>query len=99
MMSLSNLRGRSASILLGIVGAFAFSFQGYDQAIMNGLLTLPDWVATFPEIDTTNTEGAERAYNAKVQGKQHIDTAMTEACNVPTTNSTHRHHRHRRRHL
>jgi hypothetical protein len=72
-MGLSNLRGRSVSILLGIVGAAAFAFQGYDQAVMNGLLTLPDWVEIFPGIDTINTNGAKQAHNSTIQG----ETLMT----------------------
>jgi hypothetical protein len=67
-MGLSNLRGRKASILLGIVGAAAFALQGYDQAVMNGLLTLDDWVKIFPGIDTINTTGAKEAHNSTIQG-------------------------------
>jgi MFS family permease len=29
---------------------------------------LPDWTKTFPEIDTTNTTGAEKSSNATIQG-------------------------------
>ena len=67
-MGLSNLQGRSVTIVLGIVGATAFALQGYDQSVMNGLLTLSDWVETFPQIDTINTTGAQEAHNSTIQG-------------------------------
>lgn len=39
---------------------------GYDQALMNGLLTLPSFTATFPEINTSTPE--LKAANSTLQG-------------------------------
>lgn len=46
----------------------AFILSGYNQANVGGLLTLSDWVKTFPEIDTVNTSGAEKSRNSTIQG-------------------------------
>lgn len=42
------LRGKSLTITLSIVAATAFLLQGYDQAVMNGLLTLDTFTHRFP---------------------------------------------------
>jgi sugar porter (SP) family MFS transporter len=47
------LRGKRLQLTLAITGAIAWILQGYDQALMNGLLTLPSFEATFTEINTT----------------------------------------------
>nr|POF01305.1 sugar transporter stl1 [Quercus suber] len=40
---------------------------GYDQGVMGGLLTLPSFIAVFPQIDTTNAAGnSPRAVNQGV---------------------------------
>lgn len=52
-MSLSDVRGRRLRLFLAITGAIAFILQGYDQALMNGLLTLPTFEQTFPAINTS----------------------------------------------
>lgn len=36
---------------------------------MGGLLTLPSFVDTFPQIDTINTTGALQSYNSTLQGE------------------------------
>jgi hypothetical protein len=36
--------------------------------VMGGLLTLPSFVETFPEIDTINTTGSLKSYNSTLQG-------------------------------
>lgn len=48
-----HLRGTKLSLAVGIIGATAFILQGYDQAVVNGLLTLSSWEKQFPAIDTT----------------------------------------------
>lgn len=71
-MALGNLRGKSLSIVIGLVGALGFMLQGYDQAVANGLLTLDSFVATFPAIDTLSTTGAQKSHNATIQGWSYI---------------------------
>ncbi|KAJ4387423.1 hypothetical protein N0V93_008015 [Gnomoniopsis smithogilvyi] len=41
---------------------------GYNNAVAGGLLSLPSWVETFPQIDTTNTTGVTKAENSRLQG-------------------------------
>jgi hypothetical protein len=53
------LRGKPLTLTLSIVAATAFMLQGYDQAVMNGLLTLDTFTHEFPEM----------ARNADVEGK------------------------------
>ncbi|KAF2767642.1 putative sugar transporter [Teratosphaeria nubilosa] len=60
------LRGKRLQLALAITGAIAWILQGYDQALMNGLLTLPSFVATFPAIDTTTPE--LKAQNSTLEG-------------------------------
>jgi MFS family permease len=43
-----------------------FSLFGYDQGVMGGLLTLPSFVKTFPEIDTLHNAGNNHV--ALIQG-------------------------------
>ncbi|KAF4303640.1 putative sugar transporter stl1 protein [Botryosphaeria dothidea] len=51
-----------------IVGP-SFILFGYNQAGLGGLLTEEDWVATFPQIDTVNTNSAaEKSYHSTIQG-------------------------------
>jgi hypothetical protein len=68
-MALSKLRGRSLSLVIGLVGALGFMLQGYDQAVSNGLLTLDSFIHTFPQTDTVNTSGSQKSHNAKIQGQ------------------------------
>jgi hypothetical protein len=67
-MGLGNLRGKSLSMVIGLIGALGFMLQGYDQAVANGLLTLDSFVATFPAIDTLIPAGATKSHNATIQG-------------------------------
>ncbi|CAN8105411.1 unnamed protein product [Discula destructiva] len=41
---------------------------GYNNAVAGGLLSLPSWLETFPEIDTANTTGSQKADNSRLQG-------------------------------
>ncbi|KAJ5959854.1 General substrate transporter [Penicillium vulpinum] len=67
-MAPTKLKGKSLSLVIGIIGAVGFVLQGYDQAVANGLLTLGSFIAVFPQIDTVNTSGSEKAQNSKIQG-------------------------------
>lgn len=51
------LRGRPLGVLVSLVAATAFMLQGYDQAVMNGLVTLPTFLTVFPEMENSNIEG------------------------------------------
>ncbi|CAN6666925.1 hexose transporter Hxt13p [Trichomonascus vanleenenianus] len=68
-MGLKDLRGSALTILVGIVGATCFALQGYDQAVVNGLLTLDTWTTIFPLIDTgAGVPAAEVAHHQTIQG-------------------------------
>lgn len=41
---------------------------GYNNAVAGGLLSLPSWTETFPQIDTANTTGVVKADNSRLQG-------------------------------
>ncbi|KAJ5236157.1 hypothetical protein N7489_006248 [Penicillium chrysogenum] len=62
------LKGKSLSLIIGLVGAVGFVLQGYDQAVANGLLTLGSFIAVFPQIDTVHTSGSEKSHNSTIQG-------------------------------
>ncbi len=68
--NITNLRGKALTRTLGIVGATAFCLQAYDQAVANGLLTLPTFISVFPQIDTSSPDlsDAQKSHNATVQG-------------------------------
>ncbi|KAI9742858.1 MAG: hypothetical protein M1818_003587 [Claussenomyces sp. TS43310] len=51
------LRGKSLDMAIAIIAGLDFFLFGYDQGVMGGLLTLPSFVRTFPEIDTVNVSG------------------------------------------
>ncbi|KAF2138701.1 uncharacterized protein K452DRAFT_255471 [Aplosporella prunicola CBS 121167] len=66
---LFGLSGHALSVLQIIfVVCPAFILFGYNQSGLGGLLTLEDWVKTFPEIDTVNTKGAVKSHNSTIQG-------------------------------
>jgi MFS family permease len=46
----------------------AFILFGYNQAGLGALLTLDDWVKTFPQIDTIHTTGDEKSRKSTMQG-------------------------------
>jgi hypothetical protein len=62
------LRGNSLRIAIALVGAVAFMLQGYGQAVYNGIVTLEDFLETFPKMDTITTTGAEKKDNAHTEG-------------------------------
>lgn len=51
-----------------LITAPAFILYGYNQAGLSALLTLPDVVRLFPQIDTVHTSGAEHAHKSTIQG-------------------------------
>ncbi|KAI1341721.1 general substrate transporter [Xylariaceae sp. FL0016] len=57
-----------ARLQIAFIVCPAFVLFGYNQAGLGGLLTEDDWVKTFPQIDTVNTEGAEESRNSTLQG-------------------------------
>lgn len=61
------LTGTRLQLALAITGAVAWVLQGYDQALMNGLLTLPSFTATFPSIDTSTS--ALKAKHSTLEGQ------------------------------
>lgn len=56
-----NIQGPKLHLLVAAVGALAFLLQGYDQAVINGLLGLSTWEKTFPQIDTSDNKSNERS--------------------------------------
>ncbi|PQE29669.1 sugar transporter STL1 protein [Rutstroemia sp. NJR-2017a BBW] len=48
------LRGQRLNLAVGVIAGLDFFLFGYDQGVTGGLLTLPSFVKTFPEIDTVN---------------------------------------------
>lgn len=47
-----HLQGQRLQLAIAVTGATAWILQGYDQALVNGLLTLPSFEATFEAINT-----------------------------------------------
>lgn len=66
-MGLSQLSGFRLQLTLALTAAVSFVLQGWDQALMNGLLTLPSFTATFKSIDTSTPELEAR--NSTLQGE------------------------------
>lgn len=61
------ISGKRLQLALAITGAVAWILQGYDQALMNGLLTLPSFNKTFPSIDTSTH--ALKAKHSTLEGQ------------------------------
>jgi hypothetical protein len=61
------ISGKRLQLALAITGAVAWILQGYDQALMNGLLTLPSFNKTFPSIDTSTK--ALKAEHSTLEGE------------------------------
>lgn len=63
------MQGNALSIIqIALIVAPAFILFGYNQAGIGGLLSEDDWVKTFPEIDTVNSEGSEQSSKSTLQG-------------------------------
>ncbi|KAI1084841.1 general substrate transporter [Whalleya microplaca] len=68
-MGLINLQAEAlARLQIALIVCPAFVLFGYNQAGIGGLLTEPDWVDTFPEIDTVNSTGADKSKKSTLQG-------------------------------
>lgn len=50
-----------------LVALPSFILFGYNQSGIGGLLSINSWVSTFPEIDTINTTGGQKATNSTIQ--------------------------------
>lgn len=50
-----------------LVALPSFILFGYNQSGLGGLLSINNWVETFPEIDTVNTTGQQKSTNATIQ--------------------------------
>ncbi|KAL1616273.1 hypothetical protein SLS56_011486 [Neofusicoccum ribis] len=51
---------------VALIVAPSFILFGYNQAGLGGLLTEPDWVKTFPQINTIS--GTDKSYHSTIQG-------------------------------
>ncbi|TID21464.1 hypothetical protein E6O75_ATG04859 [Venturia nashicola] len=67
-MGYPTLRGARLTTTLGLLGAIAFTLQGYDQGLMNGLITLPTFYTQFPETNAITTSGSVKSRASTVQG-------------------------------
>jgi len=65
-MVLAGKKLEVAQLLLVVMPAFVLF--GYNQSGVGGLLSLKDFAATFPEMDTVNTTGAEKTNKKTIQG-------------------------------
>jgi len=65
-MGLTGKTLQMTQLLLVVLPAFVLF--GYNQSGVGGLLSLEDWNAHFPEIDTIHAEGAEKSANSTKQG-------------------------------
>lgn len=48
------LRGTKLQIAVGVIAGLDFLLFGYDQGVTGGLLTIPAFYKTFPEIDASS---------------------------------------------
>lgn len=60
---------RLATVIVWTVICPTYILFGYNNAVAGGLLDLPAWIETFPQIDTLTTKGAEKEQNSRLQGK------------------------------
>ncbi|OQE17304.1 hypothetical protein PENSTE_c021G10100 [Penicillium steckii] len=67
-MGLRHAQGESLQRMIAVLGAVAFLVQGYNQAMMNGFMTLPSFLETVPQVDTTHTTGSQKSHNSTIQG-------------------------------
>ncbi|OBA18925.1 uncharacterized protein OGAPODRAFT_81385 [Ogataea polymorpha] len=66
-MFLQNLRGNKLSLAIALAGASAWILQGYDQAIMNGLLTMETFEKQFPTLNTSRP-GVNKEHATVIEG-------------------------------
>lgn len=65
-MALTGKSLQMAQLLLVVLPAFVLF--GYNQSGVGGLLSLPDWIDTFPQIDTVHAKGVEKSVKSTRQG-------------------------------
>ena len=64
------LRGRRLAVARVILIVLpSFLLFGYNQSSLGGVLAFTSFTHTFSRIDTTNTTGAKKAENARIQGQ------------------------------
>ncbi|KAK5112166.1 hypothetical protein LTR85_011599 [Meristemomyces frigidus] len=66
ILGLTGKKLRDAQIWAVILPAYLLF--GWNNGVAGALLDLPSWVATFPQIDTVNTTGAQETHNSRLQG-------------------------------
>lgn len=72
-MAIFGLTGETLAIVrILLVVVPAFWLFGYNQSNIGGVLAYPSFTKYFPEIDSTNTEGAQQAQNAKLEGENRL---------------------------
>ncbi|KAL2204277.1 general substrate transporter [Sarocladium strictum] len=68
-MSFFALRGRKLQMAqIWAVILPCYILFGFNNAVAGGFLSLPSWVATFPQLDTVHTVGAAKDHNSTLQG-------------------------------
>lgn len=66
-MFLTDLRGFRLNFAIALAGACAWILQGYDQAVMNGLLTMATFDHRFPQLNT-NRPGVNKEHASVIEG-------------------------------
>lgn len=62
------LEGTKLNIAIGVIAGIDFLLFGYDQGVMGGLLTLPSFLETFPEIDVAAAPPERQSHVSTIQG-------------------------------
>jgi hypothetical protein len=74
------LRGSSLNVATILLVVFpAYMCFGYNLAVAGGLLTLPSFIAQYPQMDTINTTGAQNKLNTNIQGKSRLSAYRIDA--------------------
>lgn len=66
-MFLSNLRGFHLNLAIALSGACAWILQGYDQAVMNGIITMELFLERFPVMNA-NRPGVSEQHASLIKG-------------------------------
>lgn len=64
---LRNLRGFKLNLAIALSGACAWILQGYDQAVMNGLLTMTLFQEQFPVLNSARPD-VDKAHASLIKG-------------------------------
>lgn len=76
-MAFFGLTGEALAVVrIFLVVVPAFWLFGYNQSNIGGVLEYPSFTKYFPEIDSTNTEGAQKAQNAKLEGENRLGPSI-----------------------